>query len=248
MYVRSRSPAGPLFARFSADPAYRDVLAHENAVRRIVGTEGPLRAPPVLDAGPGWLLEVEIRPDSERGHDWVDAATAAAASIARLVLPDPPSGRAIHLVAVLARRLRTLGSTVPLADVVRARAILGRLGLPLTTSHGDFQPRNVLVADGAAWVVDWELSGRRPAGYDLMQLWASLDDEDDRSRVLEAAATSVGSAGRADLLHLRYALAVQTAVGKLAARHDFDRDPAGGRALVRALPELRAEAERARRL
>ena len=243
VYVRASSPAGPLFARFSLDPTDRETLAHERAVRGIVGSEGgTLRAPPVLEAGPDWLLEVEITPEVARGPSWVDAAALAAAAVAKLVLPNRPPLRASRPVAAVGRRLRWLASPVPLADIVRARRLVAASALPRATSHGDFHARNVLVSGGVAWVVDWELSGRRPAGYDMMRLWAGLADDGDRTRAFEAAVATVGAAARTELLRLRYAVAVQTAVGMLAAKHEFDRDPSGGRALLRLLPDLRAEA------
>jgi hypothetical protein len=241
-YARAESPAGALFARSTADPSDRAVLAHEHAVRRIVGDEGVLRAPPVVAAGSDWLLEAAIEPEPPAGPVWVDTAAAAAAVVATLVLPDPPTeSRAVSL-GVVGRRWRALRSPVPIRDIARARSILAHSRLPSTTSHGDFHPRNILVADGAAWVIDWELSGRRPAGYDFMQLWAALEDGADRARVFDAAVAMVGVRFRPQLLSLRYALAVWTAVGKLASRHEFDRDPAGGRTLIGALPDLRAEA------
>ena len=34
-------------------------------------------------------------------------------------------------------------------------------------THGDFQPGNVLVGQGEVWLVDWEYTQRRQAGYDV---------------------------------------------------------------------------------
>ena len=33
-------------------------------------------------------------------------------------------------------------------------------------AHGDFQPANILVGDGGPWLIDWEYTTRRQAGYD----------------------------------------------------------------------------------
>jgi hypothetical protein len=93
-----------------------------------------------------------------------------------------------------------------------------------------------------AWVVDWELSGERPAGYDLMQFWATLEGAEDREYLFELAVSSIGADRRRELLRLRHALVVRTIVGKLAAPMAFDRDPAGARDLLALLPGLRAEA------
>lgn len=35
-------------------------------------------------------------------------------------------------------------------------------------SHGDFQPANILYADGKTWLIDWEYTERRQIGYDGM--------------------------------------------------------------------------------
>ena len=42
-YVNLSSPSGPLFARYSTDPHDVPALAHEAAVRDLVGVDGPLR-------------------------------------------------------------------------------------------------------------------------------------------------------------------------------------------------------------
>ena len=96
--------------------------------------------------------------------------------------------------------------------------------------------------EGAAWVVDWELSGEHPAGYDLMQFWATLERDDDRERLLEAAVSSIGAANRLELLRLRHALVVRTIAGKLAGPMAFDRDQAGAHDLLQILPAVRKEA------
>ena len=108
------------------------------------------------------------------------------------------------------------------------------------TIHGDFHPGNVLLADGAAWVVDWELAGRGPAGLDLMRYWATLDRPHDRERLLWPAGQLVGD-GLAPA-RLRYAIAVRTAADKLAHPRSLNRDPAGAAALLPLLPELRPAA------
>lgn len=241
VYVRSRSPEGPLFARFSSDPADAETFAHEVAVRSIIGVEGPLRAPPIVAAGRDWLLEADVPAEPSRGRTWVDAATAAAGRIAALALP-PASPSPRRPLAVVRRRLRTVMSELPVRDLVRARRIGAALDLPPVTSHGDFQDRNILVTDGVAWVVDWERCGQRPLGWDLMRLWATLELEEDRARLFEGAIDLVGEHRRQQLLRLRYALTVQTIASKLADDHAFNRDVPGARRLLDLLPSLRREA------
>ena len=238
-YLFADSAEGRLFGRWSDDPADQPTLAHEAAVRGVVGTDGPLRAPAVLESSAAWLLEEAIDSEPCRGPERVDAVASAAEQIAQLDLPPAPRrDRAVSMRT----RMRIVRSPLPLRDFRASRRTLADPGLPQVTSHGDFHRGNVLVRDGVAWVVDWELSGERPAGYDLMQFWATLEGADDREYLFELAVSSIGSDRRRELLRLRHALVVRTIVGKVAAPMAFDRDPSGARDLLALLPGLRAEA------
>jgi hypothetical protein len=238
-YLFADSADGRLFGRWSDDPADQPTLAHEAAVREIVGTAGPLRAPAVLESSAAWLLEEAVESEPCRGPERVDAVANAAEQIGQLELPPAPRrDRAVSMRT----RMRIVRSPLPLRDVRASRRTLTDPGLPQVTSHGDFHRGNVLVRDCVAWVVDWELSGKRSAGYDVMQFWATLDDAQDREYLFELAVSSIGADRRRELLRLRHALVVRTIVGKLAAPMAFDRDPAGARELLALLPGLRAEA------
>lgn len=243
VYVHAQSGAGRLFARYSLDPRDVPFFVHEAAVRRIVGVDGPLRAPNVLARGESWLLEPEIAHRPGAGRVYVETVAAAAERLAALQLPVPPhwritggSGARLRRTAVLAR------SPLPLADLWRSKRLREESRLPQVTSHGDFHRENVLFADDAAWVVDWELSGRRPFGYDLMQHWATLSDPSDREALFEAAVALAGEVQRGELLRLRYALVVTTLANYLASPMPFDRDPEEAHTLLQLLPDVRAEA------
>ena len=240
-YLFAHSPGGRLFGRWSDDPDDEPTFAHEAEVRELIGAEGPLRAPPVLDRAARWLLEQAVDPEAPRGPERVDAIIAAAERIAELDLPPAPI-RTMRGRFSLRTRVRILRSPLPVRDLRSARRTLADPGLPSVTSHGDFHRGNVLVKDGVAWVVDWELSGRRPAGYDLMQFWATLEEPDDRSRLFQAAVNSIGPDRRSELLRLRHALVVRTIAGKFAAPMAFDRDRAGAHDLLELLPAVRGEA------
>jgi hypothetical protein len=239
-YLLARSPDGPLFARYSSDPGDVEVFAHEEAVRALVGTSGPLRAPPVLERGPGWLLEVAVEAEPFEGHGAIDAAVAAAGRLAELELPEAPTRTG--LAGALRRRLRIALSPVPKRDLLAARRGLREVTLPLVTGHGDFYTGNLLLAEGATWVVDWELAGRWPAGYDLMRLWSTVARAEDRERLLAGAVELVGPAHRAGLLRLRHAVLVYTIAGLFGAERRSERDPAAGRELLGLLPAVRREA------
>lgn len=241
-YLFASTPGGRLFARISRDPADADMLKHEKAAREIVGTAGPLRAPPVFEHGATWLLEEAVEPEPCEGPERIDVVAAAAERIARLELPPAPA-RFGHSGTSLRTRARMLRSPLPLRDLRAARRTLAEPGLRMVTSHGDFHRGNVLINGGAAWVVDWELSGKRPAGYDLMQFWATLERAEDREYLFELALTSIGAARRPEVLRLRHALVVRTIAGKLAAPMAFDRDQAGAHDLLDVLPAVRAAAE-----
>jgi hypothetical protein len=238
VFVTAESAQGRLFARYSDDPHDARVFAHEAEVRRIVGTKGLLRAPAVIEEGDGWLLEAAVASERIRGGHAVDTAAAAATRLAELRLPTGPTVSATpsSAPARFQRRLQVAFSPLSGADLAAAERILADPGLPLLASHGDFFPENLLLAGGALWVVDWECSAERPAGYDLMQLWSALERAGDRERLFDSALEVVGTAGRARLEHLRYAVVVETIWRLLHA--GADARPRADE-LLALLPELR---------
>jgi len=242
VYARFRSPEGGLFCWYTTDGSQRDVCAYETAVRELVADRGALGAPRPLAVGDAWRLEREIVAEPISGPA-VDAVVEAAGTIAALELPPRPASVAREgRVAKVRRRLRVAASGLSPRDAVRARRLLAGSRLPRTTAHGDFFPGHVLPAGGRVWVIDWELNARRPAGYDLMTLWAHLSDEGDRARLFEGAVDLVGPAHREELLRLRYAVAVLTAATKVGEPLRRYNDYDGARALRARLPELRADA------
>jgi hypothetical protein len=233
--------AGAVFARYSLAGLDVPVLEHEARVRALVGETGALRSPAVLAQGTGWLVERNVVP----GEAPVEAVVAAAAELATLELPAPAvTPRRRLSLAPLRRRLRWLGRPRLAAELAHARRLLAASRLPEVTTHGDFHPGNVLRADGRAWVVDWELVGRGPAGYDLMRYWAATRDGGERERLYAGALELAGD--EAELARLRYALAVLTAADKLSHPQALNRDREGAAELLRLLPELRRAATRGR--
>jgi Phosphotransferase enzyme family len=232
---------GDRFVRWSTDPADRVVLAHEAEVRAVIGVDGALRSPPVLAGGAGWLVELAVPADPVSGA--IDAVVGAAEALAPLRLPAIVHTGAGNRLATARNRLRLARSPVA-RELLAARRMLARSPLPLVTSHGDFHAGNLLMEDGRPWVVDWELAGRRPAGYDLMQLWSTLSAADDRERLMEGAVALVGEPMRPHLLDLRYAVVVRTIASKLVPVMELNADPDGARALMALLPELRPSAAR----
>ena len=239
-YLKAESGDGPVFARYSTDHVDLPVLAHEAEVRRIVGDDGALRTPAVIDAGEDWLIEVQKVGQPVTGAAGIDSVLAAADDLARRELPalEHDGTGAASALATARRRMNLAFSALPLRDVARARAIVADSPLPNVTSHGDLHADNVLMAGGHAWVVDWELSGMRPAGFDLMQFWATLPEEGDRSRLWDGAVELVGKRYERELAELRYALAVRTIANKLSPER-IHRDLDGARRILALLPALR---------
>jgi hypothetical protein len=239
VYLRATGPEGDVFARYTTNPDDEQTLTHEVAVREIVGSDGDLRSPAVLERGPSWLLEQAIAAEPCRGAAAVDTIVAAAAAISRLHLPDGPAPRGYSPLTRLRSAARLVRSPLPLRDLVTARRIFASTELPMVSAHGDFQRHNLLYSSGTLWVVDWELSGRLPAGLDLMKAWATLELDEDRERLFEAAVDLLGERQRGRLEQLRYAMAVTTLAGDLASPRAFDRDTAEADELLRLLPQIR---------
>ena len=236
---------GGRFVRWSGEPGDAAVLAHEAVVRDAIGPDGVLRAPPVLARGPGWLLERAVAAGPVAGERAIDAAVAAAGALAALELPelDGAPERSGGRLATARRNVRLVRGPIA-RDLLAARRLLARTPLPLVTSHGDFHAGNLLMDGDRPWVVDWELVGRRPAAFDLMQLWPTLGDPADREHLLEAAVALVGEPMRDHVLALRYVLVVRTIASKLVPAHDFNADTAGARELLAQLPALRPRPKR----
>jgi Phosphotransferase enzyme family len=245
VYVVAESPRGFLFARQLEGPDARRLLDHETAIRAQVETAGPLRTPPVLARGPSWMVEKGISGEPWRGPRAMDVVAAAAERIAGLQLPSLRT--TWRPLRSLKRRFRLIASgTIPVRELMTANRVFSDLSLPNVSAHGDFHPGNVMLLDEAAWVVDWELSGPFPAGYDLMQFWAGVEDPADRRRLFELAVEVLGSGHRRELLRLRYVVVVRTIANILTTPFGVRGGPHGlaaARPLLAQLPVLRAEAD-----
>jgi hypothetical protein len=243
-YLYANSAGGHLFARTSSDPHDVATFAHEARVREIVGAEGSLRTPPVIAGGKDWLLEVAIDPEPFRGSRAVTTLVEATDALQQVSLPAAQQAGARHSpLDVLKRRVTLVRAGLKVRDLIAARRILNDPGLPEVTSHGDFHGGNVFLSDGAIWVVDWEMVGSRAAGYDLMQFWASVEEEEDRAALFEAAVAMVGTYHRSKLARLRYALLVRTIADKLGATKHYNQDIRGGRRLLELLARARKSSD-----
>ena len=240
-FARASSADGDLFARYSGDPADVIRMQHEGTVRALIGDRGALRSPPVLESGPGWMLERAVRAEPWSGRAAFDAAARAAAEIPPLDLPSVPgpAGRPSPVQRVLRIAHAAIGP-ISIKDLRTARRELRKSDLPRVTCHRDFHPKNVLIdAQGSAWVINWERAASGPLGLDLMQCWANVADPQDRELVFEHAVELVGANRRASLERLRFAVVVAEVSGWHAERNPFDRDDAALARMLEVLPELR---------
>ena len=242
-YLQAASPGGDLFAWYSSRPEDAAVVEFEARVREEVGTEPPLRSPPLLERGRLWRLERSLVPRPLEGAEAVDTILAAAAAVSQLELPVvPPAAAGETRSGGFWRRMRTLVTPLPAIDFWRANTMLQASSLPRTMSHGAFDGDHVLLDGSVPWVIDWDQAASRPAGYDLMTMWAYLDCREDRDRLFEGALALVGERNRLELQRVRYAVTTKVVATMFADPDVYSRDPIRGRALLPLLAAARAEA------
>lgn len=242
-YLWLASPDGGLFAWYSTEPAHEQIVAYEAEARAAVGVEGPLRAPPLLAYGPLWRLERALHSEPVTGPETIARVVEAALELSRRTLPPPPAGVGRERrLAAYARRLRVVRSPLPSADLVRAKRVVDESALPVVTSHGEFTRRHLLVEDGVPWLVDWENAGQRPLGFDLMALWADLEDAGDRELLFEQSVEALGAQAADGLRKLGYALLVRLIGSCVAEPLPMNRDPQRAQVLLERLPAARRDA------
>ena len=61
--------------------------------------------------------------------------------------------------------------------------------LRVAVTHGDFQPANIVVNDEGTWLIDWENSKERQAGYDWLTMNTEARSALDRPKRLQEAIT-----------------------------------------------------------
>ena len=243
-FARASSPDGGMFARYSDDPADHGLFEYETAVRARVSGEGALRVPRIIEAGPGWRIEQAINatdPWTESAAA-IDDAAAAAAEIPSVPLrPQPPGQDSVSRLDGMVRIARAATGPIKISDLRAARRELATSDMPIVTCHRDYHPKNLLVDNdtGGIWVIDWERAAPGPLGLDLMRLWTSLEQPEERERAFEHALDLVGRQRRASLERLRFGVAVAEASGLHAEKNPFDRDDANLARLLELIPSLR---------
>lgn len=113
---------------------------------------------------------------------------AAAREAGPALLPDDGSAFSLpdfirDLASKLEARRADIASRVrPALDRLEGELFAALPAWPLTFSHGDFHPLNIIWSrDGVRAVIDWEFCGPRPALYDAAVLVGCLGMEEPRS-------------------------------------------------------------------
>jgi aminoglycoside phosphotransferase len=185
--------------------------------------EREVGAPEVLAAAEDgrWLLSRRVHSGPSGGERWTTAALDAAVRIAPPPAPpgthwEPPSPRTVG---------RARASAEDTARLVRAGVRLGELRavrtaarqLPLSeVSHGDFRAANAVLDEdlGRLVVLDWPRLRPGPRHHDLLTLWATTADAEDRAQIAEVVHSRTAAWERPDVGLLWHAVALE----QLAAR------------------------------
>ncbi|WP_093578036.1 hypothetical protein [Geodermatophilus amargosae] len=198
-----------------------------------------------------WLLSRRVHPAPSGGPRWTAAAVEAAVRIAPLPAPagepwEPPAGGALR---------RTRGTLQDGSRLVRGGVRIGELRavraaaaqLPLSeVAHGDLRAANAVIdagdADGEERLVVLEWSGVRsaPRHRDLLTLWATTPDAQDRAQIGEVVLSRTAGWEEPDVGLLWHAVALEQLVARLTRA---DRGDGLDAAFARArLDEARAMA------
>jgi aminoglycoside phosphotransferase len=186
------------------------------AAEREVGVPDVLAA---ADDG-RWLLSGRVQQGITSGPRWVAAAVEAALRVAPL--PAPPGGHwtpaapgAVGRVRMGAEDTgRLVRGGVRLGELRAVRAAARQLPLGEVT-HGDFRAANaVLEEEDRLVVLEWAGLRSGPRHADLLTLWATTPDAEDRAQVAEVVRGRTARWEAPDVGLLWYAVALE----QLAAR------------------------------
>ncbi|MGR7023786.1 hypothetical protein [Geodermatophilus sp. URMC 62] len=203
-----------------------------------------------------WLLSRRVHPGPSGGPRWTAAAVEAAVRIAPLPVPPgqpwaPPAGPALRRArATVGDTGRLLRGGVRLGELRAVRAAAAQLPLS-EAGHGDLRAANAVIdvpapdpagAEGEDRLVVLEWSGVRPAPRhrDLLTLWATTPDAQDRAQVGEVVLARTAGWEEPDVGLLWHAVALEQLVARLTRS---DRGDGLDAAFARArLEEARAMA------
>jgi len=151
--LRRSAPDLPIPRLCSVAPAedwFTEELIPGTPLNRLAGSADRARAFAAARAALGRLVARTLRPVGVK--DYVD-------SLVRDV-EDARSAASLLASATLGRTAASLARVV--------ERLPGPSTVDTAETHGDFQPGNVLVARDGVWLIDWEYTGRRQAGFDVL--------------------------------------------------------------------------------
>jgi aminoglycoside phosphotransferase len=169
-----------------------------------------------------WLLSRRVHPEAAAGARWVEGAVEAAVRVAPLPAPPGDPWRPPRPPAV--RRAR--GGVEDSARLLRAGVRLGELrairaaarALPRAeVTHGDLRAANAVLDGDTGGVVVLEWSGVRPGPRhrDLLTLWATTPEPDDRERIAEEVLRRTAGWEEPDVGLLWHAVALEQFVDRV---------------------------------
>jgi phosphotransferase family enzyme len=169
-----------------------------------------------------WLVSGRVHPGRAGGPSWVEAAVEAAVRIAPLPAPagdpwQPPPGPAVRRARASAEDVsRVLRGGVRLGELRAIRAAARQLPLS-EVSHGDFRAANAVQAEAGDRVVVLEWGGVCPAPRhrDLLTLWATTGDDEDRAAIADVVRDRTAGWEEPDVGLLWHAVALEQLVAHL---------------------------------
>ncbi len=199
-----------------------------------------------------WLLSRRVHPGPSGGARWTAAAVETAVRIAPLPVPSgqpwsPPAGSATRRVrSAVGDTGRLLRGGLRLGELRAVRAAAAQLPLS-EVGHGDYRAANLVLdsdaPDGEDRLVVLEWSGVRaaPRHRDLLTLWATTADAQDRAQIGEVVLSRTAGWEEPDVGLLWHAVALEQLVARLTRA---DRGDGLDVAFARArLDEARAMAD-----
>jgi hypothetical protein len=196
-----------------------------------------------------WLLSRRVHPGPSGGPRWVEEAIEAAIRVAPPPGPPgeswrPPSGDTVARARGSAEDVgRLLRNGVRLGELRAVRAAAGRLPLP-EVGHGDLRAANAVLDDelDRLVVLEWAGVHSGPRHGDLLMLWATTPDGEDRARIAETVLTRTAGWEKPDVGLLWHAVALEQLVERITRPERGDGLDVGF--ARRRLTEARQEATR----
>ncbi|MGY1604136.1 phosphotransferase [Geodermatophilus sp. SYSU D00815] len=169
-----------------------------------------------------WLVSGRVHGATAGGRGWTGAAVEAAVRIAPLPAPPgdpwlppraPAIGRARASVEDAGRLVR---GGVRLGELRAIRAAARQLPLS-EVSHGDFRAANAVLDEqrGRVVVLEWAGVCPGPRHRDLLTLWATTADEEDRATIADVVLDRTAGWEEPDVGLLWHAVALDQLVARL---------------------------------